>query len=1016
MEMATFKLTVFAGLLTFCLVHSTDVVDDVRLAQLIKEREVRSTSSVQISKPTPTRHFEHYVQLDTEGNYWLFWSTNATHVTFETHVNTHGYIGFGISPNGKMFPADVIVGGVKDGQTYFKDYHTTQHAPPVVDQSQDWFLIAGKETASGTILTFVRKLNTCDSVGDMVITDDTTRIIFSYNPEDVTSYIPYHGATRRGTKSVLLLSSTLTADDVHIPSDTITYDFLHDNYHLPSDTTTYFCRAFKLPQMTKKHHMIKFEPIVTPGNELNVHHILIFKCDKRAAELASYDGAHFRCEKGETVPEPLRGCLSKVILAWAIGGETFYYPPTAGYSLGTDADPDFFVMETHFDNPLAKSGNIIDSSGIRITMTPTLRTHDAGLLQIGLGVSPLQLVPPMEPSFVSEGFCPSELLGKGVPKEGINVFAMVQHSHLLGKKMITRHFRNGRELEPLAADTHYDFNFQDMRYLSKEKKVYPMDKINVKCVYDSRHKREPTLGGLSTNEEMCLSFIAYYPRMHLDNCQSLPIYNTISSNFNDVRSILRSWNWTDPAVRTKFQSALDNSIHYHFSSGDTAAVNHFVIVIHHIFKIPKPTPTRHFEHYVRLDTTGQFWLFWTANTTHVIFETHVNTHGYIGFGISPNGKMFPADVIVGGVKDGQTYFKDYHTTEHSPPVVDQSQDWFLIAGKETASGTVLTFVRKLNTCDSVGDMVITDDTTRLIFSYNPVDVTSYIPYHGATRRGTKSVMLLSSSLTPEDVNFPSDISTFDLVQDNYHVPNSTTTYACRAFMLPPLTSKHHMIKYESVITKGNELNVHHIIVNRCDKRAAELAAYDGAAFQCGDGKSEPEPLRSCLYKVIIAWTVGGEAFYYPPSAGYSLGTDDDPDFLILQTHYNNPLARADIVDSSGIRITMTPTLRTHDAGLLLLGMSESPMHIIPPMEPAFVSQGFCPPELLGKGVPQEGINVFAILQHSHLLGKEMITRLYRNGSELEPLAVDRHYDFDYQDMRYLSKERKIYPVMYDENK
>ncbi|XP_033727736.1 DBH-like monooxygenase protein 1 [Pecten maximus] len=566
------KLTAFVCLLTFCWVEAS------------------------VSRPTPTRHFDHYVQLDATGQYWLFWTTNDTHVTFETHVNTQGYIGFGISPNGKMFPADVIVGGVKDGQTYFKDYHTTEHAPPVVDQSQDWFLIAGKETASGTVLTFVRKLNTCDSAGDMVITDDTTRIIFSYHPDDVTSYIPYHGATRRGTKSVMLLSSSLTADDVNIPSDTVTFDFVHDNYHVPSDTTTYSCRAFKLPPLASKHHMIKYEPIVTPGNELNTHHVLIFKCPKPASELASYDGATFRCEKHATVPEALHDCITQVVVAWAIGGEAFYYPPDAGYSLGSHGDPDFFVMETHYDNPMAKA-DIVDSSGIRITMTPTLRTHDAGLLQIGLAVGKNHIIPPFEPAFVSEGFCPSELLGKGVPTEGIEAFAILQHSHLLGKEMTTRHYRNGREIKPLATDKHYDFDFQDMRYLPKKRKIFPGDKLEVKCVYDTRHKRGLTFGGLSTEEEMCLSFIAYYPRMHLELCQSLPLYNTVTPDYTKSVPILKSWNWTDPTVRSKFRTALDNSMHYHYGIGDNQEVSGNVMTTEHATNYPYVEPEDTTCHY-----------------------------------------------------------------------------------------------------------------------------------------------------------------------------------------------------------------------------------------------------------------------------------------------------------------------------------------------------------------------------------------------------------------------------------
>ena len=46
---------------------------------------------------------------------------------------------------------------------YFQDRHTTAHAPPVVDKKQDWFLLHGEENDFGTILKFVRKLDTCDN-------------------------------------------------------------------------------------------------------------------------------------------------------------------------------------------------------------------------------------------------------------------------------------------------------------------------------------------------------------------------------------------------------------------------------------------------------------------------------------------------------------------------------------------------------------------------------------------------------------------------------------------------------------------------------------------------------------------------------------------------------------------------------------------------------------------------------------------------------------------------------------
>ena len=73
--------------------------------------------SAPISGVRPTENFNHSVALDK--NYALFWNYNDTHVTFEVHVKTRGYVGFGISDKGKMSPADVVMGWVKNGVTHF---------------------------------------------------------------------------------------------------------------------------------------------------------------------------------------------------------------------------------------------------------------------------------------------------------------------------------------------------------------------------------------------------------------------------------------------------------------------------------------------------------------------------------------------------------------------------------------------------------------------------------------------------------------------------------------------------------------------------------------------------------------------------------------------------------------------------------------------------------------------------------------------------------------------------------
>ena len=59
--------------------------------------------------------------------------------------------------------------------------------------------------------------------------------------------------------------------------------------------------------------------------------------------------------------------------------------------------------------------------------------------------------------------------------------------------------------------------------------------------------------------------------------------------------------------------------------------------------------TGDFPYHVEL--TDSYHLHWVFNESHIMFEVEVKSNGYFGFGISGNGNMFPADVVVGWVDD-----------------------------------------------------------------------------------------------------------------------------------------------------------------------------------------------------------------------------------------------------------------------------------------------------------------------------------------------------------------------------
>src|SRR5688572_31726597 len=64
---------------------------------------------------------QHRSEILDDGNYVVDWYIDyeATRVDFTVTVKTTGFVGFGLSPNGGMTGADIVIGGVRDGEPYF---------------------------------------------------------------------------------------------------------------------------------------------------------------------------------------------------------------------------------------------------------------------------------------------------------------------------------------------------------------------------------------------------------------------------------------------------------------------------------------------------------------------------------------------------------------------------------------------------------------------------------------------------------------------------------------------------------------------------------------------------------------------------------------------------------------------------------------------------------------------------------------------------------------------------------
>ncbi|XP_067141857.1 DBH-like monooxygenase protein 1 homolog [Centruroides vittatus] len=427
-------------------------------------------------------------------------------------VASRGWVGLGISPNGGMEGSDVVIGWINNGKATFHVRFwkklTILIASIMVDLA---FLVLCIFTVSARNFDQYSKL------------DDNYEIWWSTDEDSITFQVEV--ATRGWVGLGISPNGGMEGSDVVI--GWINNGKATFHVRVPGDRDTeYYCKFFRTPELSRKHHVVKLEAIIEPGNEKIVHHMILHECTGVETDrIAPYLNEEYtECYTEENVRK-FSFCFN-IIGGWAVGGESFIYPDQAGLPLGIP-EVKWFLLEIHYDNPSLKRG-IVDNSGFRITYTPKLRKHDAAVLAVGNLWYPCVFIPPKQKEYIVAGHAHPSCLRLQVPPEGIKIYSFLLHSHVIGKQIIVRHFRNREELLPLARDLNYDFNFQQFKYLFEERTVLPNDQLVVECVYDSSKRDKVTFGGLSTKEEMCLAFFGYYPKINISVLFTCPSpYNIV---------------------------------------------------------------------------------------------------------------------------------------------------------------------------------------------------------------------------------------------------------------------------------------------------------------------------------------------------------------------------------------------------------------------------------------------------------------------------------------------------------
>ncbi|CAL8092490.1 unnamed protein product [Orchesella dallaii] len=480
-----------------------------------------------LSEDNPYRHI---AQLDEQGNYLLEWFVDleASRITFNVTVATTGYIGFGLSRRGEVEGADIVIGGVdRNGRSYFTDRFGTGRRLPEVDASQDWTLNDAWERGSRTFLSFSRPFDTCDSEQDVAITDDLLQVIWTYGQRDDEIQTRFQ---IRGIMPVYLLDPDLVPRslDDRVPnnsgrsrplpnSSTRIFD-MSTTREIPAQDTVYWCSFHKAPT-TSKHHIIGFNTVFpTERDETHVHHLLLYRCHPPPGvdPATLFDT---RSDGGECYfirdPNPLNTqyCTEDVHL-YAVGGRPTFFPEHVGMPLSASGGPEYYLLQTHYDNPDSLPDLRISFS-LQAYYTPNIRENEAGMITLGTITpgSTTIIVPPDTQDHTIMGHCAPGCTDQMFPQEGITVFASFLHTHIAGRAARYHHFRGNRELPWILTDDNYDFNYQQYRVLREERQLLQGDLLVNSCTYDTTPRNgSAVIGGFSTREEMCTAFLWYYTR------------------------------------------------------------------------------------------------------------------------------------------------------------------------------------------------------------------------------------------------------------------------------------------------------------------------------------------------------------------------------------------------------------------------------------------------------------------------------------------------------------------------
>jgi hypothetical protein len=110
----------------------------------------------------------------------------------------------------------------------------------------------------------------------------------------------------------------------------------------------------------------------------------------------------------------------------------------------------------------------------------------------------------------------------------LTVFASFPHMHQTGSQIWTTHWRDGKQIAEIGRIEFWSFDHQTTQVVNipiceltflphffdspLNLTIQPGDRLNTHCAYNTLGISSKTFFGSSSNQEMCMHFLSYFPR------------------------------------------------------------------------------------------------------------------------------------------------------------------------------------------------------------------------------------------------------------------------------------------------------------------------------------------------------------------------------------------------------------------------------------------------------------------------------------------------------------------------